>query len=129
MKKVVVAVLGAGAALGVAIWMLHGWNREFQARDAVLVIPREVERLFEEDPAATPDDVDRAILRLARASVIHAAGGADGGPVDPWGTPFRIGREIAGAERITTAASAGPDRRFGTEDDLAETLKSPIRKD
>jgi hypothetical protein len=107
-KKIVVAVPGAGAAPGVAIWMLHGLNREFQARDAVLVIPREVERLFEENPATTPDDADRAILRLARASVVHAAVGADGRPVDPWGTPLRVRREIVGAERITTAARRGP---------------------
>ncbi len=125
MRKAVGAFLGALGLLGAALWMMRDGGREYEARDAIQVIAAEVDRLLRENPAATPDDIDRAILWLGRASVIHVEAGSDGRPVDPYGAPFRVRREVTGPESVTTAASAGRDRRWGTEDDLVETVRRP----
>lgn len=37
---------------------------------------------------------------------------------DPWGTPFRIHTEVQYAQRVVTVISAGPDKRFDTDDDF-----------
>jgi A-macroglobulin TED domain/Alpha-2-macroglobulin family/MG2 domain/Carboxypeptidase regulatory-like domain/A-macroglobulin receptor binding domain len=37
---------------------------------------------------------------------------------DPWGTPFRVQTEIQYTERVVTVTSAGPDKRFDTDDDF-----------
>jgi A-macroglobulin TED domain/Alpha-2-macroglobulin family/Carboxypeptidase regulatory-like domain/A-macroglobulin receptor binding domain len=38
---------------------------------------------------------------------------------DPWGTPFRIRTELQYNQRLVTVTSAGPDKRFDTDDDFA----------
>jgi hypothetical protein len=39
--------------------------------------------------------------------------------LDPWGTPYRPEVNIAGGEDILTFISAGPDKKFGTNDDFS----------
>jgi hypothetical protein len=42
-----------------------------------------------------------------------------GSPVDAWGTRFRVTWDNARAAKWVLCESAGPDRKFGTGDDLS----------
>lgn len=54
--------------------------------------------------------------------------GREGSPMlDPWGVEYRISAEGEGVKRNFTWSSAGPDRVFGTPDDIAVLVPYPDR--
>jgi A-macroglobulin TED domain/Alpha-2-macroglobulin family/Carboxypeptidase regulatory-like domain/MG2 domain/A-macroglobulin receptor binding domain len=59
-----------------------------------------------------PTDEAAVQSLLARHNVILAE------MRDPWGTPFRIHTEVQYTQRVVTVISAGPDKRFDTDDDF-----------
>src|SRR5262249_38983924 len=42
---------------------------------------------------------------------------------DPWATPYRFSIGFSGSHLVLTALSAGPDKKFGTSDDLTWTVQ------
>jgi hypothetical protein len=48
-------------------------------------------------------------------------------PVDHFGTPFRVSHVVMGNTQTITATSAGPDRLFGTADDITESRSFPLK--
>jgi hypothetical protein len=108
----------AGAA---GYWSMDRFRRVFFAEDAVRVIACETRSLYEENPLATPNDVEELILHLHHASVINLTVSPEGKPLDPFGTPFQVSKADAdrGTRRLLISVRcAGPDRRFGTSDDI-----------
>jgi hypothetical protein len=90
--------------------------------DAVLCISGWVSGLYLDNPEPSAKQVEDCIIALNTASITHVMLDGNGKPLDLYGTPFRIRREARGNRQTVIATSAGPDRRFDTEDDLrAET--------
>ncbi len=48
---------------------------------------------------------------------------------DAWGTHFQFSYAPAGETTLVTVFSAGPDRRFGTGDDLQDSLRITLPKE
>jgi len=71
-------------------------------------------REWPSDLAALQAELEHALVDNHRASVACVWLDADGRPVDVWGTPFRGRFERAWVR----CESAGPDREFGTRDDI-----------
>ena len=88
------------------------------AEDAVMMVSGEVAMLYRRESAPTPVAIDAAICQLHNAGVTGVALATAGKPVDLYGTPFRVSHAVAGMRHIVTATSAGPDRVFGTSDDI-----------
>lgn len=59
------------------------------------------------------------IKSLHEASVINLKIDSIGKAVDPYGTAFRLENRISANKSITSVVSAGPDREFGTRDDIS----------
>jgi hypothetical protein len=119
---VVVAVVLLVLAAGGVWFAVDYFERSrllFFTRDAVQVIALESSSvLFEDDPECPRDKVDELIKQLHEASVINLRIDATGKAVDPYGTAFRVEHEVEDGSATTTVTSAGPDRRFGTRDDI-----------
>ena len=123
MKKIIVSVVTALAAIialaAVGLWWFEtrSWP-VFLARDAVQVIAYAASDMFIGNPATTPEEIEATIKHLHDASVINLRINQSGKAVDPFGTPFRVQYERHPETSVTTVTSAGPDRRFGTTDDI-----------
>lgn len=120
--KTLTIVMGVLALAGAAgYWYMDRFRRMFFAEDAVRMIAYETRSLYERNPLATPQEVEDLILHLHKASVINLTVSPEGKPLDPFGTPFQVSK--VGADRgergpLISVRCAGPDRRFGTSDDL-----------
>jgi len=118
-------LLGVGGAivliagLGFLVLRLYAYSLAVQTNDAVCVISGAVAELHQKGRPPKPEDVEDAIRSLIRASVILGKIGPDQKPLDPYGTPYRVNYGRDGSTRKVTVTSAGPDRAFGTADDLA----------
>ena len=119
---VMVGVLAMLVAVGFW-WLGDGLARQFFAEDAVQVIAYEVSEMFESNPATTQQEIEARIRELHEASVINLEVDAAGRDVGPYGTAFRVEHRAEGGTAVTTVTSAGPDRAFGTEDDIRFTDK------
>ena len=98
----------------------------FFAEDAVLVIALEASKIFQENPDTTDEDMDTMIKYLHESSVINLKIDQLGNAVVPFGTAFRVEHRIESDVAITTVTSGGPDREFGTDDDIyCSRLKNP----
>ncbi len=53
-----------------------------------------------------------AVQRVARAANLDAA------LLDPWNTPYKVETQTQASDEVVTFTSAGPDKRFGTDDDI-----------
>jgi len=51
-------------------------------------------------------------------NITHAAGLADNSLLDPWDTPYRGRDTLEETDESLTFTSAGPDKKFGTDDDF-----------
>lgn len=121
MKKSSIGLLAIVSAVllgGLALWCGKRWLDVAFARDAVQVIAYEVSDLYGENPGATAEEIDGVIRYLHNASVINLRIDPSGKAVDPFGTPFRAQHDQRTEASVTTVTSAGPDRRFGTGDDI-----------
>ena len=116
----VVAILAALGSVGLW-WFQKRLTPVFFTQDAVGVIAFEASDLFGKNPATTNDEIERKITFLHEASVINLKIDSNGKPVDPFGTPFQVENRISAGNAITTVVSAGPDREFGTRDDISGT--------
>jgi hypothetical protein len=54
-----------------------------------------------------------AVQSIARAAKLD-----DALLLDPWGTPYKASTGISGDEEVVSLQSAGPDKRFGSDDDF-----------
>lgn len=122
-RRIVLLALGGGlvliAGLAFLVVRLFGVTQSFQTNDAVCVISGSVAELYQKGRPPKPEDVEEAIRTLIRGSVIAGKIGADQKPLDPYGTPYRLTYAREGSTRKVTVTSAGPDRTFGTADDIA----------
>lgn len=116
----VVAIVVALASVGLW-WFQKRFTPAFSTQDAVEVIAFEASDLFGKNPATTNDEIEQKIKFLQEASVINLKIDSNGKPVDPYGTPFQVENRISSGNAITTVVSAGPDREFGTQDDISGT--------
>ena len=83
-----------------------------------------ISNLYCDKPALNQEQIDAALVFLHDGSITHVLLTHDRKPVDLWGISFRIQRKVAGPQQSVTAASAGPDRKFETKDDIAYTTTS-----
>lgn len=86
--------------------------------DAVQVIGYEASRMFHSDPATSQDEIDQMIKSQHDASNINLGIDSNGKTIDLFGTAFRVQHQAGNRKSITTVVSAGPDREFGTADDV-----------
>lgn len=113
---VVVAVIALGS---VGLWWFQKrFTPVFFTQDAVEVIAFEASDLFGKDSGTTDDEIERKIKSLHEASVINLQIDSNGKAVDPFGTPFQVENQKSAGKSTTTVVSAGPDREFGTRDDI-----------
>jgi hypothetical protein len=127
MKKKFSIILGAILLLLLpAAWWVRRASLVFMATDAVQVIAQEASELYRKNPVVTQEDLERRILKLHYASVINLKLDGAGKPVDPFGKPFQIRNVRLGSVSETTVISAGPDRQFGTRDDIRYTVTETI---
>jgi hypothetical protein len=123
MKKIIIAffcvlaTLTALASVGLW-WFKTKWLPVFSAEDAVQVIAYAVSDMFHENPATTQDEIDQMIKFQHDASNINLKIDPNGKVVDPFGTALRVEYQVQYGVSITTVTSAGPDREFGTKDDI-----------
>ena len=125
-KKILISVVCVVATVlvfaGVGLWWFQKrFTPVFFAQDAVEVIAFEASELFGKDPDTTDDEIEQKIKFLHEASVINLMIDSNGKAVDPFGTPFQVENRKSPGESITTVVSAGPDREFGTRDDISGT--------
>ena len=116
---------------GFVAFVFLPFTRQFRAtktRDAVQVIANAVSALISRNRAATQQDIDVELRALHDGSITAVELDAAGKPVDLYGTPFRVRRDIAGPTLTVTAASAGPDRTFDTADDIVHTTTWDLNK-
>jgi len=121
------------AALVLAVRVLTQDLKASRTRDDVLVISSQVARLFQENPVPSQAEIDAQLRTLIQAGTLRARLTPEGIPVDAYGTPFRVRHTVQGTLHRATATSAGPDRKFDTEDDLTrdatwETLTYPSKQ-
>jgi hypothetical protein len=74
--------------------------------------------MFHSDPSTPQGDIEQMIKSQHDASNINLEIDPNGRAVDPFGTAFRVQHRAEAQKSITTVVSAGPDRRFGTRDDI-----------
>ena len=118
-------VVFTALVLGIA-WWADRYQRTFFAEDAVRVIAYEVSRLYRENQKVSQAQIDDEIKFLHTASVINLRLDPAGKAVDPFGTPFKVQHELRDSESVTIVASAGPDCRFETKDDICFTYKMDL---
>jgi hypothetical protein len=116
-----VIIVGSIAALAsIAGLVIIGIRRARDAslrqstHDAVQVISRGVAAEIRAGRSPSWTEIEGNIRKLIDAGVINASFDRDGQPADVYGTPFRV--SLSGS--LLTASSAGPDRIFGTDDDI-----------
>jgi len=132
----VIAVI-AGIATVAGLSILRNRRAEENAlailtQDAVATISAEILALCHEIPNPTPAEID-ARIDLMRPTCQRMMGvDARGKTVDLYGTPFQVTHTVSGTAHVVTAASAGPDQRFNTPDDVTSTrsfdLPGPAKK-
>lgn len=118
----VLLILGALAAVGFRAMQAN--TRKVETQNCVLAISGTAVQRFQ--PARPPSlaDVDQVIRSLMHAGVIRSALDADGKPVDPYGTGYRVAVQTPGRRLIVTVTSAGPDGRFDTPDDVSNAAET-----
>jgi hypothetical protein len=124
MKNVAALLAGAGAVLlasaAAGIWWFESrWLPVFFTEDAVQVIAYAASDMLHENPATTDDAIAQMILAQHEASNINLGVDETGRAVDLFGTVFRVEYEVRPDAAVTTVTSAGPDREFGTKDDIS----------
>ncbi len=131
MRKVIIAIvvvltsLFAVAAVGL-FWFEYRWLPTVFAKDAVQVIAYTASDMFQSNPATTHDDIQQMIKSQHEASNINLKTDPNGKAVDPFGSAFRVDHKIQSGMSVITVVSAGPDRQFGTEDDIQFIHKQTI---
>ena len=109
---------------GIVFWGARGFHRSLEillTRDAVQVLSMQLGGFFQKNPQATPEEVHAFMVDAGSAAGITLPVDPEGRPRDRFGTPFRVERHLAGKEWVVTVTSAGPDRVFGTSDDIRLT--------
>lgn len=114
-------VLASACVLVVGAVSARNARRRAEARVAALVQAISSEQAATGTTPALDDHAQlrRSVMaRLPAAEADFALGaGAVSDPIrDSWGTPFRF---VIGAGGTVVVACAGPDRAFGTQDDIS----------
>ena len=94
-------------------------SRVASTHAAVEAISRGVAAEVRAGRSPSPTEIEDNIRKLVDAGAIAASFDRNGRSTDVYGTPFRV--TIHG--RLVTASSAGPDRSFGTADDIDFTAE------
>jgi hypothetical protein len=117
-----------GAAVAVALLtsgylVVTAFNRmrdESFVRDALLMGAEVIQsKLRESQGELTQQEMEQVFTNHHDASVSPIWFDAARRPVDAWGTHFRITYDSSHPAAWVLCESAGPDRVFGTEDDLS----------
>jgi alpha-D-ribose 1-methylphosphonate 5-triphosphate synthase subunit PhnH len=81
---------------------------------------RSVKPLGEAILAAKPERLPatfEAVQRIGRTAKLD-----DALLLDPWNTPYKVATKVEGNDEVVSLESAGPDKRFGTDDDFTIEL-------
>ncbi|HZE98708.1 MAG TPA: hypothetical protein VE981_16895 [Planctomycetota bacterium] len=131
-SKGLAAVLVGGAlillsGLTLMAMLLYAGVKTTMTADDVSVISASLMDLYRRKPVPPEAEVEEQIRALIQASVIGGSLNRDQKPVDRFGTAFRVRHTVDGPLHRVTAASAGPDGRFDTADDISRsaTWESP----
>jgi hypothetical protein len=129
MKKrivIVVVVVVSITALSTVAWLIKvGITDAIETattKDAVLMVSSRLALLYRKNPAPTAAEIEDAILDLSLAGVRGVLRDRRGRPVDLYDTSFRVSHTLGGNRHEITVTSAGPDRLFGTPDDLTRVV-------
>jgi hypothetical protein len=119
-------VVLAGVVLsGISGCGVPGMDEQFVS-DALRTGAYEIRRSLQDNPGGmTAAEVEAVFVRHHKASVSPIWLDADGRPVDAWGTHFRVAFGGEGPGVWVRCDSAGPDRAFGTSDDLSFEAREP----
>jgi hypothetical protein len=74
------------------------------------------EAVLKARPERLPATLD-AVQRISRAAKLD-----DALLLDPWNTPYKVASKVEGNDEEVSLQSAGPDKRFGTDDDFTIEL-------
>lgn len=86
-----------------------------------------ISELHRSNPKPSPTEIEAVLVNLSQGSITHVMLDKDRKPVDLWGTPFRIFRDVKGERQTVVTTSAGPDRQLETEDDVRYSMTSATR--
>jgi hypothetical protein len=96
-------------------------DEEHSARDEYEAgMKRSVKPLSEAVLKARPERLPatlETVQRIGRAAKLD-----DALLLDPWNTPYRVATKVEWNNEVVSLVSAGPDKRFGTDDDLTIEL-------
>jgi len=130
MKKRVVLtgiIVGSIAALTALVGLSMVGIRKAQeesllhsTKDALRMIAGSVANEIRAGRHPSPAEIEKLARVLIDGRVINASFDSNGKPADLYGTAFRV---TANGSAVT-ASSAGPDRVFGTEDDIEITAST-----
>ncbi len=125
MRKANVAKLAVPLLLLLAAFLAGGYflrcesNRSF-VQDALQTAAYEFQKRLAENPEGLSSEaIKQVFITHHNASVSPIWFDDLGNPVDAWGTPFRVSYDQARPVAWVLCESAGPDRSFGTSDDLS----------
>lgn len=116
--------VGLVGCLGIVILAVVMWSSVNRSLDRAhtsdaLYVAGEIRRDLLENPRnLRPEEADAWFVWAYENSMASIGFDEDGRPVDAWGTPFRTTHDRTHPVRWVRCESAGPDREFGTADDL-----------
>ncbi len=114
------AILALGV-IGYASVDIQAKSNAFRVRDALMTAaPIVLGRCREPSPRDPRDQLDDVSSMHHTGSVSPTWFDDAGKPVDAWGTRFRITVDKTRPPEWVICESAGPDRDFGTPDDISE---------
>lgn len=118
-KKILIVTVLPIALAGTGVWWFQARTMPvFFAKDAVHVLAYAASEMFHDHPAATKGELDQMIKSQNESSNINLKMDGLGRAVFPFGTSFRTEHQTRSGMAITTVTSVGPDREFGTGDDI-----------
>ncbi len=122
MRRGLLAGLALAVVVGAVVWTC-GWQASFRdsarVQDALDTAAPEVLHDLAKSARDGQTVLDEVLLRHHEASVSPIWLDESHAPVDAWGTRFRVRTDEARPPLWVVCESAGPDRRFGTSDDLS----------
>lgn len=116
--------IGLLGCIGVTILSIVSWGSVNRSLDRAhtsdaLHVAGEIHRDLLENPRDLwPEEADAWFVWVHENSMAKVGIDEGGRPVDAWGTPFRTTHDRSRPVRWVRCESAGPDREFGTADDL-----------
>jgi hypothetical protein len=119
---ILVSVVLAGALAGAFAGIYYLFHRVMDmhfVRDALQTAAMEILQEFQDQLGrVSPERIRQVFIINHQSSTSEIWFDAAGNPVDAWGTSFRVTHDQGNPVAWVLCESAGPDREFGTRDDL-----------